>query len=167
MAWWSIGSAAVGAVMQVSGQQQAKKAAREDANFAAGQQRAAALRATATGQRAAANERRNARLIQSALQARAGGGGLDPTVVNLAQGIAGEGEYRALTALYEGESAAAGLNEQADAAIRTGRAQGRAMDYKSAGTILSTASSMASRYGGGKPPSRYSSAWGEDIEGGQ
>jgi hypothetical protein len=146
MTWVSIGIAAVGAVVTISGQQQQKKAAQGDAAFEAQQLEQAAGRDRATGQRRAEEERRQARLVQSALQARAGGGGLDPTVMNLAADIAGEGEYRALAALYEGEESARGKEESAAAARRTGRARGRAMDYASASTLLSTGSSIYSKY---------------------
>lgn len=148
MSWVGIGIAAVGAVVQISGQQQQKKAARADAEFEATQLEQAAGRDRASSQRRAAEERRQAALVQSALQARAGGGGLDPTVLNLSADIAGEGEYRALSALYEGEETARGKEASAAAARRTGQARGRAMDYASATTLLSTSNSLYGKYGG-------------------
>lgn len=149
MTYWAIGAAAVSAVVQVSGQQQAKKAGKADAAFLAGQQLEAAGRSRVAGQRKASEERRQARLVDSALQARAGGGGADPTIAKLSADIAGEGEYRALTALYEGESGALGLEDQASAGVRSASARGRAIDYQSAGTIISTGSTMYSRYSQG------------------
>lgn len=148
MAWWNIGIAAVGLVVNVAGQQKAKKASQADAAFLAGQQRDAAIRSRAIGQRQALDERRQARIVDSALQARAGGGGLDPTVVKLSQDITGEGEYRALAALYEGEQGALGLEDQANAGLRSQQARSKAMDYQTASTIVSSGSSMFSKYKG-------------------
>lgn len=148
MAWWNIGIAAVGLVINIAGQQKAKKAGEADAAFLAGQQRDAAVRSRAIGQRQAIEERRQARLVDSALQARAGGGGLDQTVMELSADITGEGEYRALSALYEGEMGALGLEDQANAGLRSQKAKSRAMDYQTAGTIVSTGSTMASKYAG-------------------
>ena len=150
MSWVSIGIAAVGLVVQVSGAQKAKKANAADAAFLAGQQVDAAGRSRAIGQRQAIDERRQARLVESALQARAGGGGLDPTVVDLSTDIAGEGEYRALAALYEGEQGALGLEDQANAGLRSASARNRAIDYQTAGSIISTGSTMYSKYSGDK-----------------
>ncbi|MEW6705013.1 MAG: hypothetical protein AB1430_09200 [Pseudomonadota bacterium] len=145
MAWWNIGIAAVGLVVNVAGQQKAKKAAKQDAAFEAEQRRKAAALSRATGQRHAIEERRQARLVESALQARAGGGGLDPTIVDLQSDIAGEGEYRALSALYEGNEGALGMEAAADSTLRGARARARAADYQTAGTILEFGSSL---YGG-------------------
>lgn len=143
-----LGVAVVGAGVSIAGQQKAKKAAKADAKFQAEQLRERAAVSRAAGQRAAADQRRQSRLVESAIQARAGGGGLDPGVVKLMADVAGEGEYRALSALYEGETGALGDEAKAGAALRTGRAQADAANYQSAGTALSAASSMFSKYGG-------------------
>ena len=87
--------------------------------FEAAQLREKAKVERAAAQRVAGGERRNAELLLSSLQAKvaAGGGGtLDPSIVKLAQDIAGEGELRAMTAMYGGEEAARGL--EAGAALR-------------------------------------------------
>lgn len=79
------------------------------AEINAGQERASA-------QRAAMEERRRARLIQSRQQAVAGASGagaLDPTVLDLQADAEAEGEYGALTRLYAGEEAARGYRMQA------------------------------------------------------
>jgi hypothetical protein len=151
--WVAIGIAAVGTVTTLYGQQQAKKAGKADANFLAGQQLEAAARSRAVGQRQALDERRQTAILESALQARAGGGGMDPTVVKLSTDIAGEGEYRALSALYEGESGALGLESQAHAGLRSADARGRAMDLQSAGTLISSGSTFYSKYSGAAGPS--------------
>ena len=152
MSWVSIGIAAVGLAVQVSGQQKAKKAAKADAAFLAQQQAEAAVRSRAIGQRQASQERKQARLVSSAIQARAMGGGLDPTVVDIEREVAGEGEYRALAALYEGEQGALGLESQANAGLRSSRARTRAMNWQTAGTVLDGAGRMYGRYADSPPP---------------
>ena len=82
--------------------------------YQAGQHRAAS-------QRQAEEQRRQARLANSRLQAVAGGGGGDVSVVNLAADIAGEGELRALTSIYEGEDRAIGMELQADSRRKAGK----------------------------------------------
>ena len=70
----------------------------------AGQERAAS-------QRGAVEQRRQGRLVGSRAQAFAaasGGGALDPTVVNLLGDLGNEADFRAATALYQGEDAARG-----------------------------------------------------------
>ena len=97
--WWAVGMTALNVGTQVLDQQKSKKAAKADAEFEAQQLEASAGRDRAAGQRRAADERRQARLVESALQARSGGD-VVPGIVKLQSDIAGEGEYRALTALY-------------------------------------------------------------------
>ena len=90
--------------------QAAKEAEARIARIRAGQERAASQR-----KMHAAREREN--LIQSQIQARSaasGAGAADPTVANLAGDLAAEGEYRAQSALYEGNSFSDYLNSLAD-----------------------------------------------------
>jgi hypothetical protein len=66
----------------------------------------------ATAQRSAMEQRRQGRLLESrarALAAASGGGATDPTVTNILGDIEYEADYRALTASYEGETMAHGL----------------------------------------------------------
>ena len=133
-------------VLTVAGAAQQKKAIKADAAFSAQEQIAAALRSRAVGQRNAAGERKQARLVSSTLQARAMGGGQDPGVVELEKDIAGEGEYRALAALYAGDDEALGLERAAAAGGRSARARSRAVNYSTAGTILEGSSRMYNRY---------------------
>lgn len=148
MAWVNIGIAAVGLAVNLYGQNKPKKAGQKDAAFNAEQLRERAVVSRATGQRVASDERRQSRLLESALQARTGGGGLDPTVVKLQSDIEGEGEYRALSALYEGETGALGMEASADSGLRSQKAGSSAADYAMAGTVLSTGASMYGRYSG-------------------
>lgn len=126
----------------------------------AGQQRAA-------GQRRAQEQRRQAAIAGSNIQARTGGGSTDASILGLTGNIAGEGEYNALTNIYEAEESALGSEGQAGTARRQGdmyRAGGQAAlargaaageaavsvsRMNAASTIFSSGSSLYSKYGGG------------------
>lgn len=128
----------------------------------AGQQRAA-------GQRRAQEQRRRSALAASNLQARAGGGGLDPSILGLTGDIAGEGEYNALTNLYEAEETARGAEGQAGTqrtqaqlyrmqgaasmqrAAASGEAASTASKYNTASSIFSAGSTLFSKFGNGGP----------------
>ena len=104
----------------------------------------------ASSQRAAIEERRQAGLASSrtlALAAASGAGASDPTVINMMADLAGEGEYRALTALYQGEEEARGLESQAAMRRKEAKATKTAGYLKAAGTILNAGSSMYDRFG--------------------
>lgn len=108
----------------------------------------------AEGQLRAVQERRSARYVQSralAVAAASGAGASDPTVVNLISDIAGEGEFRALTSLYEGESAGNKMEYGAKIRRREGKAAATSSALNAAGTLLSGSSSWAAKYGGGGP----------------
>lgn len=96
----------------------------------------------ATSQRAASEERRRARLVESrarAVAANSGAGASDPSVLNLMADLSAEGEYRALTRMYEGETSAQSLEMEARERRRAARGQ-------SISTILGGAASFASKY---------------------
>lgn len=103
----------------------------------------------ASSQRRAMEERRQARLVSSRALAvaAASGGASDPTVVNMMADIEGEGEYRALSALYEGNEEAIGLENQARARRKEAKNVKKASYLKAGSTILQAGSSLASRYG--------------------
>lgn len=120
-----------------------REAAQLEAN--AGQERAAS-------QRTAIEERRQGRLAASralAIAAASGGGADDPTVVNAIADLEGDGEYRALTALYEGNVAGDDLERQAQARRREAKGVKRAGLIKGIGTILGAGATLYDRYGGG------------------
>lgn len=105
----------------------------------------------ASSQRRGSEERRQAKLAGSralALAAASGGGADDPSVVNLIAGIEGEGEYRALSALYEGETEARSKEEQAAANRRGAKSAKTAGALKAASSIIGAGSSLYDRYGG-------------------
>jgi hypothetical protein len=119
-------------------------------NLQAGQLDAAAGRERASSQRSAMEERRQARLANSralALAAASGGGADDPSVVNAMAGIEGEGEYRALTSLYNGEEAALGMEADAAARRRGAKSVKAAGLIKAGGTILNAGASLYGKYG--------------------
>lgn len=137
---------ALSALSSVMGGQSQKAAAEYKAaqmNQQAGQDRASA-------QRDAIEQQRQATLAQSRLRAVAGGGAGDPTVVKLSEDIAGEGEYRALTSLYNGEERARGL-EMAAAGKQLEGSQAVTASYLKAGSsILGKGPSLHEKYGLGK-----------------
>ena len=103
----------------------------------------------ASSQRTAAEQRRQARLLQSkALAAGAATGGAnDPTVVNIIANLEGEGEYRALTALYEGEEKARSDEMQAAAKRKEAKNTKRAGLITAGAKVLEGASTMYGKYG--------------------
>lgn len=141
-----------GTLLSASGQSQAGREEQKRLGFEASQLEQGAGQDRAASQRRAIEERRQARLVQSRAQAVAaasGAGALDADVVRNIADIEGEGEYRALTALYEGEDSAVGKETQAKMNRYQGRAARRAGNIAAMSTILQGASSMNSRYGGG------------------
>ena len=101
-----------GSIVSGLGQMQAGRAANVSAKFQAAQAQQQAGQERATAQRAAIEERRKADLALSrgqAVLASSGGGTLDPTAMRLMGGIAQQGEYNALSALFQGEETARGL----------------------------------------------------------
>lgn len=140
---------AVGTALQVGGAIAGGSADKAAADFQATQLDQAAGQQRAGAQRAASEERRQARLKQSRFQAVARGGGMDPSLVQAAGDIAGEGEYRALTALFEGEDRALGLEGRAGATRSSGK-QARVAGYlRGVTSFLSAAPGMFERYGSG------------------
>lgn len=96
----------------------------------AGQERAAA-------QRQAIEERRQGDLAVSrarALSAGSGASASDTTVMNIYSDLAAEGEQNAMTALWEGEEAAKGLEMQAAGAQYEGAAAAQAGKFQSTAT---------------------------------
>lgn len=143
----------------------AKEAGEEQqqyANFQATQLRAKANDTQASAQRQAIDQRKQAQLAISratALAAASGGGAADPTVTNILGNLAGEGEYNALSTLYEGDTEAQGYRDQADETEQSGifdagAANQRASALSSAGTMTAIGSvaqgagSFFSKYGG-------------------
>jgi hypothetical protein len=143
-----------GTLMQASAAKQEGREQQSLANYEAAQADTNAKQERASAQRAAIEQRRKARLVQSrqqAVAAASGAGVSDPTVVDIMGDTEAEGEYRALTELYQGEERARGLEDQA----ATRRYEGRLL--KKAGnrraimgtipTLLDVGETLFSRYG--------------------
>ena len=155
---------ASGIFLQAFGQYQMGQAAKDAGEIASGKaelERALAEeyagQALAVSQRDAAEARRQTELIASrslAVAAASGGGVSDPTVVNLIANAAGEGEYRARVALYEGEARARSLRQQAILGT-LGAAQAEAvlsgrtaqMNLSALGTLMRGTGSLYAKYG--------------------
>ena len=147
--------AAGGTLLQGAQAKQQGDAEAVQLNYIAGQSRAAS-------QREAAERRRSSRYAQSRVQALAaasGAGASDPTVVNLISELAGEGEYGALAAMYEGEDRAGGLELAGRASRRQGDAAMSASVVQAGSTLLGGASSWYDKYGGmGAPGTAFTNS---------
>ncbi len=104
----------------------------------------------AAAERTAINSRRQTAYVVSrgqALAAASGAGATDPTVMSVLGQISGEGEYHALTSLYEGGTQGQNLNSQATAASSEGKAYQRAGYLKGISTLLTGGTTLATKYG--------------------
>lgn len=92
--------------------------------------------------------RETAYVLSNAQAAAAAGGGsaTDPTVTTNMKTIAGEGRYRALTDMYEGQAAAQNDTTQAQMDIYSGDLQASADKTKMYSTILGGGSSLFDKY---------------------
>jgi hypothetical protein len=139
MAWLQYAATAISAVSSLK----QGNAANQQMQQQALQDEADANSAQAQSQEAAANERKRAKIVRSRALSVAGASGAgvsDPTVVDILSGIDTEGEVRALNALYEGDTQAAGLRSAAQIHRNMGKAS------KTAG-YLDSASSIAGGIG--------------------
>lgn len=149
----AIASAAATAVSAV-GSIMSGKAQDSASRFQAGQMKQQAGQERAAAQRTAIEQRRQAGLANSrvkALAAASGGGATDPSVINIETANAGAGEYNALSALYQGEEKARGLEMGAGARLYEGSQAKRAGLIKGGSGLLSAGSSMFEKYGQGGP----------------
>ena len=147
---------AAGTIMGGNAAADAGKAQRGAQYFKAAQEEQAAQESRAAAQRGSLDKARESRLLLSKLQANAaasGGGASDPTVLDLAGGIAGRGEYESLMEMYKGENRARGLEDQAigsrmsgDAAKAEGEAKRNASYLSAAGTLIGSGGSAYKAY---------------------
>jgi hypothetical protein len=138
------GTAVKGVGTILSSRAQAKQLKSE-----AAQLDAQALTEQASSQREAVEQRRNARFAQSRALALAAAGGTsasDGDIEKIISDIAGEGEYRALSALYSGDEQADSLKAQAKARRKEAKNVKTAGLISAAGTLLEGGSSIAGRY---------------------
>lgn len=116
------------------------------AKYQAAQLQQNAVQAEAAGQRDAANQIRQSELMQSralAVAGASGAGAVDPTVLRIIAGIAGEGELAAQTAQYNASEAARGMRNQANATMFEGKQAKSASKIKALSTVLSGAGNAA------------------------
>jgi hypothetical protein len=162
-AWVGAAMTVVGTLASVSSsRQQAKDAERvgqaeqAQSEVTAKNMEAEAGQRRAVSQHKAMEDRRQARLVASRAQVVAGGAGGDGTALDLMGDIAGEGEYNALTSLYEGEEGArsreySAANARAYGASRVQAANMTANAHKSnaTATLFKSATSLFDKYGQG------------------
>lgn len=143
-------------ILSAVGSAQQGRAQQRAANYQAAQYEQQAGQERASAQRAAIEEHRKATLAQSralAVSAASGAGASDPTVMNIMGDLGSEGEYRALSALYEGEERARGLQMGAQAKRYEGATAKQAGNMRAASTILSGGMSLYDKYDGGSTSS--------------
>lgn len=132
----------------------------------------------ASSQRAALEERRKARILESraiAVAAASGGAVDDPTIQDILADIQEQGEYRALTVLFEGKTRSFGLELQAEARefeakqarrageiaretgfiasrdlVKAGKRRAIGGTLTTAGELIGSGVSLYGKYGGGK-----------------
>lgn len=124
--------------------------------FQATQLRQNAGQVEASAQRVSEDKIRQAKLMASralAVAGASGGGVSDSTVQNLIAQITGEGKLASLTALYEGETSAAGMRRQAavteyeSASVRSAsKYSSAATKYKAFGTVLAGAQALGGMF---------------------
>lgn len=154
---------AIGQRKQARAYDQAGASARVAADYEAAQLEQNAGQQQAAAQRQAREQERDSRLAMSralAVAAASGGGASDPTVMNIMARLAGEGTYRSMVSLYQGDEKSRQMRDQAAATRYSG--QVREMDARSAAkaqrggsvaTLLSGASSLYSKYAKSDDPS--------------
>jgi hypothetical protein len=137
---------AIGTVLSVVGQAKAGSDTARAAEFQAAQLDQNAGQYRAAAQRSAEEARRQARLAGSRVQALARGGGGDESIVRLQGEIAGEGELRALTAMYEGEERARGAEMQAAGRRFEGKNARRAANLGALNTVVKFGPGLYEKY---------------------
>lgn len=150
----------VGSEMEATATKASGQAQKSIADYHASQLQRKAGQERAVSQQQAILERRAAGLAQSrarAVAAASGAGAGDPTVRDILAALRGEGEYRAKSALYEGEEIAKGLESEAAATKATAAYNASAANYSAkasrtsgylsaAGTLISGGASYYDKY---------------------
>lgn len=152
----------VSTVVSAAGTLMSGNAARGAANFEAAQMKQQAGQERAVAQRQAIEQRRQAGLANSRVQAVAaasGAGATDPTVLNIEGNNAATGEYNALSALYSGEEKARGFEMSAAARKYEGATARQSALLGAGGTLMggaakaygSSPKSLNQKYAGEMP----------------
>lgn len=129
-----------GAAVSIFGMEEAADAAEAEGKRTKKQYAIAAKQAKANATVRSIEERRKARLVESSAIARAAasGAGTEGSAQDIVDEIAGEGEYRAALALYEGAEDARSLRATGSAALRTARNEARSLRTQAVATVFST-----------------------------
>lgn len=149
----AVGAQVAGTIMSASSARQAGEAQQEEANYQATQMRQNANNAEATAEEKMVQQNKETEYaLSNAKAAAAAGGGsaTDPTVTTNMMTIAGQGRFRALTDMYEGDAAAQADKNQAAATQYGGVLAADAGNTKMYTNILSGASSLYNKYGNPK-----------------
>lgn len=157
----------LGTIFDAQSKKKAGNQFRDTSEFTARQYDIEAGQAIAGAQRQALEQRRRATLTQSRALAlaAASGGASSPGVIDLIADIEGEGNYRAMTAMYEGESAARQYRMSAAARRYEGAMAKQAGDSAMLPAILRGGATLFSRYGGDGPPGINNSALTKGLTG--
>lgn len=140
----------IGTAVSVAGTIASGNAQAEMESYKAAQGQQAAGQARASSQRDAMNADRTARFALSAGQnksAASGADSLSPSTVKVEQDVAGQGEYNSMTALFNGEERARGLEQGALTDNYQGSLDKSEAQTKAIGTIASSGGSMLMKYG--------------------
>jgi hypothetical protein len=148
MAWLGLVFTAV----QAYNQAEMGRANAANARIQAIQDQRDANMAQVQGQTEAFNERRRAKILRSRALAVAGASGAgmseDPGVANILGQIGSEGEYRALSALAEGDYQAQALRSGAQSKLNMSKAYRTSGYLSAAGTLAQGVYSFYDKYGG-------------------
>lgn len=140
----------IGAGVSAESQYQSGRINSANAKLQAIQDQRDANDAQVAAQIQAGNERRRAKILRSralAVAGKSGAGVNDPTVQNIISGIDTEGEFRALTSLYEGDRTAEALRSGAASKYRMSSAYSSVGNLRAAGALAEGAYSFFDKYG--------------------
>ena len=133
-----------GSLLSAFGSLEKGKEQYKAAKYQAAQLQSNANQAEGSGQRDAIAQLRQSDLLQSralAVAGASGAGAVDPTVLRIISGIAGEGQLAANTAMYNANEAARGMRNQAAAGLYEAKQAKKASMITALSTVLSGAGS--------------------------
>ncbi len=135
--------------MQMDAAHNAGEAQKNQANFEANQMQQNANNEQAAAEEKVVQQNKETAYVMSNAQAAAaasGGSATDPSVITNMKTIAGEGRFRALTDMYEGNAQAQAMRTQADATRISGDNAARAGNMAAIGKGFQGASSLYNKY---------------------
>lgn len=143
-------TAAIGIAVQAFGKVASGYSQKNALNASASELQQEAGQSVASGIQGAIQDRRRATYVASNARAATAAGGLTTTgtsaIANVGQ-IRGEGEYRALTSMYQGEDRASELDFRASQMRNEGSNAVKAGWLSGMSSVLSGGSSFYSKYG--------------------